>query len=129
MRNEWRKAVIDGDIGLIESLAAEGQNVDSRDGYGQTALMLAAVYGHKSIVDLLLAHNAELDVTTKFGLSALMLAIVNRHADIAAALIEAGANTRLQGSGAPGFSGKTAGDLAREGGFNELAEAIARSGV
>ena len=126
MRTDWLKAAINGDINLIERLLMEGQEIDSRDRYGQTALMLAAVHGHKGLVDLLLAHHAESDVTAKYGLSALMLAIVNRHADIAATLIEAGADTRLRGTGAPGFSGNTASDLAKEAGFNELVGAIAR---
>lgn len=127
MRTEWLEAVIDGDANLIERLLMEGQDIDSLDRYGQTALMLAAVRGHKAVVELLLAHHAKLDVTAKYGLSALMLAIVNGYAGIAAILIEAGADTRLLGTGAPGFSGKTARDLAKEAGFNELADAIART--
>ena len=129
MQAQWHKAAIDGDVSLVEHFLATGQDIDSRDRYGQTALMLAAARGRKAMVELLLSHHAELDVTAKYGLSALMLAIVSRHAEIAASLIEAGADTTLRGTGAPGFSGKTAGDLANEAGFNELTEAISRIGA
>jgi ankyrin repeat protein len=128
MRNEWRRAAIDGNTAAFERLLEKGQAVDSRDRFGQTPLMLAAVHRRKAVVDLLLAHDADLDVTAKYGLSALMLAIVNGHTGIALALIEAGADTTLQGTGAPGFAGRTASDLAQERGFASVVEAIARRG-
>jgi len=126
MQKDWREAIVVGDLSLAESLIAAEGNVDSRDRFGQTAVMLAATAGHKSIVDLLIKQGADLDVTGKFGLSGVMLAIINGHIDIATALVEAGANTEISGSGAPGFSGKTANELASERGYEELSEAILR---
>ncbi len=125
MRKQWRDAAIGGATGLIKKMLAEAQEIDNRDRYGQTALMLSAMHGRAAAVDLLVENGADLNVTAKYGLSALMLAIVNRHAGIAAALVEAGADTSPRGTGAPGFAGKTAGDLAREAGFAGLADAIA----
>jgi len=124
MREEWRKAAIDGDIGAIGKWLDDSPTIDSRDRYGQTTLMMAATHGRTAAVDLLIAHGADLNVTAKYGLSALMLAIVNRHAGIATALLDAGTDTSLRGTGAPGFANKTAADLAREAGFNELSDAI-----
>lgn len=89
--------------------------------------MLAARHGRTSIADLLIAGGADLDVTAKYGLSALMLAVVNGHIDIALALIDAKANISLKGTGAPGFAGKTAKDLAGARGFNDLVDAMADS--
>jgi len=126
MRSEWHEAAVAGDASLTERLLADGEAIDARDRYGQTALMLAAVRGRKAAVEVLLAHGADLNVTAKYGLSALMLAIVNRHAEVAAALIAAGADTSLRGTGAPGFANKTAADLARDAGLDEIAEAIVR---
>lgn len=126
MDEALRKAAIDGDRFLAEKQAVAGADIDGRDRYGQTALMLAAVHGRLPVVDLLLSHGADPDVTGKYGLSALMLAIVNGHADIAAALLEAGADTQIKGTGAPGFSGKSAGDLAKERDYGTLVEAISR---
>ena len=126
MDKAWRRAAVEGDAGLMERLLAGGEAVDSRDRYGQTALMLAAMHGRAAVIDLLVARGADLDVTGKYGLSALMLAVVNGHAGIALTLIEAGANTGLRGTGAPGFAGRTAGDLARERDFHQIVEAVAR---
>jgi hypothetical protein len=74
--------------------------------------MRAAHLGHLDLVQALIAAGADLDVTAKYRLSALMLAIVAGHVDCARALARAGADLALAGSGAPGFAGKTAYDLA-----------------
>ncbi len=127
MRDDWRKAAIDGDHGTVVRLLAEGADVDARDRYGQTALMLAAKHGRAEVARVLLEHGAGLDVTAKYGLSALMLAAVNRHAEIAKRLVDAGADTGLKGTGAPGFAGKTAAELADDAGLADLAAYIARA--
>ena len=129
MREDWRSAVITGDYVNVASLLAEGVEVNQRDRYGQTALMLAARYGWAEVVRLLLEHKADLDVTAKYGLSALMLAVVNHHLAAAKELIDAGANTQLRGSGAPGFAGKTARELAEQSGLVEIADYLTRSRV
>ena len=41
-----------------------------------------------------------------------MLAVINGHVEIARRLVGAGADRTCRGSGAPGFAGKTAHDLA-----------------
>lgn len=125
MRNDWRTAAIDGDHRLIERLLADGADIDARDRYGQTVLMLAAMHGCGEVVRVLVQRAADLDVTAKYGLSALMLAVVNGHVDIAKHLVDAGADTRIRGSGAPGFAGKTASDMAEDGGLDDLATYIA----
>ncbi len=122
MRDEWRYAAIVGNSSAIARFLAKGSDIDKRDRYGQTALMLAARYGRAEVVRLLLEHGADLDVTAKYGLSALMLAVINGHTQVAKQLIDAGANTQLCGSGAPGFAGKTARDLAEIGGLTDLAD-------
>ena len=83
--------------------------------------MLAARGGHLEAVRVLVEAGANLDVTAKFGLSALMLAVVNEHDIIARHLRAAGADVSLEGTGAPGFDGKTAADLARARGLDQLA--------
>jgi hypothetical protein len=59
-------------------------------------------------------------VTAKFGLSAAMLAVLTGYEDVARELASAGADLRLTGTGAPGFAGRTAADLARERGLFAL---------
>ena len=116
----WEQAVRCADVQAVRTLLAQGTHIDSRDRYGQTALMLAAHAGQREIVETLIAHRADLNVTAKFGLSALMLAIVAGHTEIASLLARTGADLSLRGSGAPGFAGKTAYDLATERGMQEL---------
>jgi ankyrin repeat protein len=94
--------------------------VNALDRYGQTALMLAAVGGHLPAVRSLVEAGADLDHRAKFGLTATMLAVVNEHVEVARVLASAGADLAVKGTGAPGFAGKTAADLARERGFLEL---------
>jgi ankyrin repeat protein len=117
----WENAIKQGENRLVRDLLEGGANPDARDRYGQTGLMLAAHGGHREIVETLIAQGADLNITAKFGLSALMLAIVAGHREIARLLAGAGADLTLRGSGAPGFAGKTAGDLALERGWLELA--------
>jgi ankyrin repeat protein len=121
VRPEWEQAAARGDVESLGQQLAAGADVDALDRYGQSALMLAARAGHRAAVRLLVRAGAALDVTAKFGLSATMLAVVNGHEDVARELASAGADLGLTGSGAPGFAGRTAADLARARGLAELA--------
>ena len=120
MDADWERAIRSGDVETTRALLRSGADVDARDRYGQTALMLAAHEGRGDVVEVLLEAGADVDVTAKYNLSALMLAIVAGHASVARLLVRAGANLRLEGSGAPGFAGKTAYDLAVARGMSEL---------
>ena len=121
MKPEWERAAKQGEESSLRSQIATGADVDARDRFGQSALMLAALGGHLAAVQLLIAAGANLNITAKFGLSALMLAVVNGHQAVARVLASAGADLALTGSGAAGFAGKTAADLALDRGFQELA--------
>jgi hypothetical protein len=125
LQPEWEDAAKAGDVATVRSLLDSGGDIDARDRYGQTALMLAAHHGHEALVDLLIEHGANLDVTAKYSLSALMLAVIAGHTEIVRRLVQAGANRRLHGSGAPGFAGKTAHDLAVAHGMKELYDELA----
>jgi len=124
----WEAAIRNGSVESIRAMLETGADVDSRDAHGQTGLMLSARAGNRDVVELLIAHGAALDVVGKFGLSALMLAVVNKHAEVARLLVRAGADRSLRGSGAPGFAGKTARDLALAGGMDALAAELAAKG-
>ena len=125
MTAAWRDAVTRGDAAAVRALLMDGADVDARDRHGQTALMLAAHAGHDGVTAVLLEHGAALNVTAKFGLSALMLAIVAGHPDTARLLARAGADRSLRGTGAPGFAGKTAHDLAVARDYHALAAELA----
>jgi ankyrin repeat protein len=112
MTREWVDAIHRGSIEDLETLIDGGADIDARDGHGQTALMLAAAEGRGDVVRWLIERGAALNHTAKFGLSALMLAVIRGHTDVVRRLADAGASISLRGTGAPGFSGKTAMDLA-----------------
>jgi ankyrin repeat protein len=124
MTSEWKRAVMAGDAEAVRELLLEGIDPDARDEHGQTALMLAAHHGHAAVVETLIAARAALDTAAKYNLTALMLAIVAGHEDIARTLVRAGANFGVLGSGAPGFAGKTAVDLAVARAMDALAREI-----
>lgn len=112
LRSPWWAAVRAGDAEALERLVAGGADIDALDGHGQTALMNVARDGHAAAVRCLIAHGADLDHTAKYHLSALMLAVVNGRDAIVGLLADAGADLSIRGTGAPGFAGKTALDLA-----------------
>jgi ankyrin repeat protein len=126
MTPQWEDAVGRGAVRELTELLALGADVDAKDRHGHTALMIAARDGRQDVAGLLVKHGASLDHTAKYGLSALMIAVVRRHADVVRTLAEAGACLTLRGTGAPGFAGKTAMDLASEIGDAELIEALHR---
>lgn len=118
---EWEAAAKSGDVAALSAMLEAGADPDARDSHGQTALMLAAHAGHEAAVRALVEAGAGLDHRAKLGLTATMLAVVAGHEAVARSLAEGGADLGLRGSGAPGFAGRTAADLARERGLHELA--------
>jgi len=125
--SEWERAVRTGDRDSLRRLHVAGADVNARDQYGQTGLMIAAREGRPEIVRALLEAGAALDHTAKDRLSAVMLAVLNGHAEIVQLLTEAGADLTIQGSGAPGFAGKTALDLAEAQERADLTAILRRS--
>jgi ankyrin repeat protein len=111
MKPEWKDAVRRGSVEALQRLLSE-TDVDACDKYGQTALMIAAKDGRGEVVAWLIERGCDLNHTAKYGLSALMLAVIGGHAGVARQLKNAGADVTLRGTGAPGFAGKTALDLA-----------------
>ncbi len=124
MTPQWQAAIDAGDVERLRALLDAGAEVDALDSYGQTGLMRAAVRGRADVVRLLVSQGAMLDHTAKHRLSALMLAVLYGHVEIVRLLVQAGADTTLRGGGAPGFYEKTAVDLAREQGRDDLIEAL-----
>ena len=120
----WEDAISRGNVQDICDLLDRGANVDARDRHGQTALMLAAHAGHREVVEALIARRSNVNMTAKHGLSALMLALVAGHEEVARILADAGTDLSLQGTGASGFAGKTAYDLAVEREMRELSSVL-----
>lgn len=120
MRREWEQAVRRDDVSTLARLLDEGADINARDAHGQTGLMLAALAGSTRAAGFLAERGADLDRTAKYHLSALMLASIGNRPEIVRALVLAGANVAIRGSGAPGFHEKTALDLAEAAGHLEV---------
>jgi ankyrin repeat protein len=58
-----------------------------------------------------------------------MLAVINAHTEIVRILAEAGADTQIRGTGAPGFYGMTALDLAEQAGRDEIVAILKNTAV
>lgn len=80
-------AVIKGDVDKVNTLIAEGANVNEQDEYGWTALQLAAAYGHAGIVHTLLAKGADPTIKNSLGRTALMYAAAFGHSAIVKTLL------------------------------------------
>jgi ankyrin repeat protein len=124
VHKEWRAAIERADLVSLERMLDAGVDVNARDEHGQTALMNAARAGRTLVVRLLVDRGAGLNSAAKYGLTALMLAVVAGHVDVVRILVEAGADLQARGTGAPGFAGQTALDLAQAIGSQPMIEAL-----
>src|SRR5262245_49874630 len=120
MNGDWAEGIRSGDVEALRLLLAGGVDINARDKYGQTGLMIAARDGKVDVVRLLIDGRADLNHRAKFGLTALMLAVINRHVEIVRLLVQAGADQSVRGSGAPGFADRTALDIATAQGDVEM---------
>lgn len=98
MKKEWQEATEAGDCEKVSLLLEEGEDINSLDRYGQTALMNTVYRGDINLVKFLVGRGAKLDIAAKLNLTALMLAVINEHNEIVRILVQAGANTELKGS-------------------------------
>ena len=86
------EAAEQGEASVTECLVREGAKVDTRDGRGRTALMVASAGGHSSAVESLVRAGAGLEDTDQEGLSPLTHAVISGHTDIAHWLLARGGN-------------------------------------
>jgi hypothetical protein len=125
MTRAWEEAVHRGSLDDLEQLAKSGADINALNRHNQTALMLAATAGHTPVVEWLVRRGATLDHAAKYGLSALMLAVIGGHREIVGILVDAGADVTLRASGAPGFAGLAALDLAVARNDREMIDVLA----
>jgi ankyrin repeat protein len=86
-----------GDMAKVRAAISKSADINSRDQYGNTLLMQAAVYGTRADLEFLLAHGADVKASNKAGHTALMRAMP----DLAkiTLLVEHGADVNAVGGG------------------------------
>ena len=118
------EAAKDGDAAAIERLAAEGVSPNATSAVGMPAVYRAAVNGHVAAVKALVQLGADLDARDRYGQTALMGAAYNGQVECVRALLDAGADRTLRATGGS-EQGKTALEIAKEGGEEGVAEMLA----
>ncbi len=77
---------------LFSLLLERGADVNSKDWYGQTALVCAALKGHREVVKILLANGADVNARTRKGFTPLSLATEQGHHLVADLILEKNPN-------------------------------------
>ena len=106
-------------VEVLLAAQADHSIVDHRQ--GNTALMVAAQYGHDAAMRCLSAHGVDLNQVNRAGWTAAMQATWFGQEAAVAALVEANADFSLKN-----HAGKTALDMAREGGHTSVAALISQ---
>jgi ankyrin repeat protein len=94
--------VMNGNLEGVKKCIEKGQSVETRDGAGQTALILAASFRHSDVVEYLVKKGADVNAKTKEGFTALMAAASsepykgNYNLDIVEYLIKKGAEVNAK---------------------------------
>jgi hypothetical protein len=92
----YLKAVEADDLEKVREFIKNGVDINSKDEYGNTALILAAGGGHTQIAKELIANKADLNLQNTDGSTALILALSNNNTtEIAKYLLNAGARILL----------------------------------
>ena len=73
-------------------LLSQGAEIESKDQDGMTALVWAAINGHREIVDFLLTHGADKETPNTVGSTPLRLAVLYNQPEIVTTLLNYGAN-------------------------------------
>jgi ankyrin repeat protein len=78
-------------ISFSRFLIQKGANVEMKDGFGNTALMVSVEKGYLEIAKLLIEKGANLNVQNNYGKTILIASAYNGHIDLTKLLIEKGA--------------------------------------
>lgn len=109
--NDLFKAARKGRLSEVENIVLYSARdvVDSRDGFGRTALMVAARYGELEIVRFLINNGADVNAKDNNGQTALILAVDGRNIELVKYLVSHGADVNAKDN-----DGETALKLAKD---------------
>lgn len=107
---------------VIDNCIDKGADIEARDMYGRTVLMLASYYGHKEVMETVINKGADIEARSYDGKTALIMgAYGDAGKDGVEMLIKQGADL-----GVKTHDGRTAEDWARDRGHEEVAEVLKR---
>ena len=81
-----------GDVAQVQSLLADGADVNASDAAGNTALHYAAAFGYTELTETLVTAGADVDARGRIDNTPLHLAAQEGHTDVASLLIDSGAD-------------------------------------
>jgi ankyrin repeat protein len=88
-----------GDLGLVKQLLDAGANVESPNGDGETALMLAALIGALDVAKLLVERGADVNAKEAWrDQTALMWAVDGNFPELTQFLVDSGADVNVRAS-------------------------------
>jgi ankyrin repeat protein len=96
MSLSMRQASLNGDVNAVRSLVAQGENADSRDRAGNTALGLAAASGDLATVRVLLNDGADVNARNEHGVTPLEYAVNAGNVAVVQALLDHGADPNIK---------------------------------
>jgi len=118
------QAAQDGAPSNIRSLIKHGADITAESSSGNTALMVAAHFGHGLATDVLLKCGADPNqVSSRTGATALVIAAAGNQIKVATRLLEAGADPNSTASGKPALC------LAANNGSTQLVELLLQHGA
>ena len=99
-------AVLQGNINAVQQLIESGANINKRDQFGSTPLIIAVTFGRDEIASMLLNAGADINVTNNEGSTPLHLAALFGRTEIVKTLLNQGADRDIRNN-----SGATAYDI------------------
>ncbi len=94
--NNIHLAALQGDIEAIRQHIESGSDLNAKDAYGSTPLIVAATFGKTEVAKALIAAGADLDMKNRDGGTALHAAAFLCRSEIVEALLEHGADKYLR---------------------------------
>ena len=89
-------AALQGNLEAVEQHIAAGSDVDKKDAFGSTPLLLAVTFGKTDIARALIEAGADLGITDTYGSTPLHLAALFGRTEIVKILLDNGADTYLR---------------------------------
>jgi len=122
LNKQLLKAAEDGDFAKAKKCLDNGANIETRNKYNDTPLILASFCGYTDIIKLLIGAGANIEAKDNYETTSLIYACINRNIEnrnieILKLLIHAGANIETQNQ-----MGLTAFDYASQKGHEDITD-------